>query len=81
MCGTVPRNLEGEAKSHSPADHMTETMDKELADLLARAMEQPGVAEALAVFEEARAASDAAQEALNSLQPQWTYHATNTTSS
>lgn len=60
---------------------MTDTMDKELTDLLARAMEQPGVAETLAVLDEVRAANDAAQEALNSLQPHWVYHATNGTSS
>jgi len=61
-------------------DHMTDTADKELAELLARAMEQPGVADALAIFGDVRAASDAAQERMQSLQPQWTYQATNTSS-
>jgi hypothetical protein len=80
MCDTVLRNLEGEAKSHSPEVHMADAIDKELTNLLARAMEQPGVAETLAVLAEARAAGDVAQEALNSLQPQWIYQATSGTS-
>lgn len=59
---------------------MNDTADKEVAELLARAMEQPGVADALEIFEQARDVSDAAQESMQSLQPHWSCQATDTSS-
>lgn len=52
--------------------------DRELAEMLARAMQQPGVADVMAIFEASRRTSEAAQESMQSLQPQWLYQASNT---
>lgn len=62
-----------------PTD-MTDKTSREFAKLLARAMEQPGVAETMAIYHEARLSSDAAQESMQLLQPRWSYQATNTSS-
>lgn len=56
----------------------TDAAAKELAEMIARAMEQPGVAEIMAIYEVARQASDAAQESMP--RPQWVYQSTNTSS-
>lgn len=56
------------------------TADQEVADILARAMEQPGVAEVMAIYGATREASEAAQETMQSLQPHWTYQASNSSS-
>lgn len=55
--------------------------DKQVNDLLARAMEQPGVADVMAIYRDAQQTTDAAQASMGPLQPQWVYQATNTSSS
>jgi hypothetical protein len=53
---------------------------KELNELLAKAMEQPGVADVMRVYESIRGPADSARETINSLRPQWVYQTTNTSS-
>lgn len=58
----------------------TEQTAKELAEMVARAMEQPGVADLMAIYEAARQAGQAAQDGMQSLQPQWICQSTDTSS-
>jgi hypothetical protein len=60
--------------------HM-DAAEKELSDLLAQAMQQPGVADLMSIYEAARQTTDAAQGSMGSLQPQWLYQVTNSSSS
>ena len=80
MCDTVHEISGGTASVSSPDVDMGNGRDKEIEELLARAMEQPGVAEAMAVFNETQQATAAAQETYKSLQPRWCYQSTNTSS-
>ena len=58
----------------------TEQTAKELAEMVARAMEQPGVADVMAIYEAARQAGQAAHDGMQSLQPQWICQSTDTSS-
>ena len=58
-----------------------EAAEKELGELLAQAMQQPGVADVMSIYETARQTTDAAQGSMGSLQPQWLYQVTNSSAS
>lgn len=62
-----------------PGEEMSQ-FDKDVNELLARAMQQPGVAEVMAIYEGSRDVTANAQKSMNSLQPQWVYQSTNTSS-
>jgi hypothetical protein len=54
---------------------------QELARMVEQAMQQPGVADVMAMFDATRQANEALQQSMHSLQPQWVYQSTNTSSS
>ena len=48
-----------------------DSFDKQVNELLARAMQQPGVAEIIQLYENQRAAIDAHERAQNAVAPRW----------
>ncbi len=79
QCATL-RSGEGRKRPRHTARMTEKDTLRELNDLIARAMEQPGVTDVMRVYEEARAATEPAQQAMNLLRQQWVYQSTDTSS-